>query len=966
MVGRFVSRLLALAAFVAVATSAAAQAASTGSIAGRVTEADGGKPAAGVRVQAVAGLRVAAVVVSGEDGRYRIGGLAAGTYAVVAMRIGYVAKRVEGVAVRAGGTTTTDIAVTQSAAALNEVVTTASRGAAEEKVLSAPASISVVSSEQMTNRPSTTIASQMKSVPGVAVSQGGLVQTNITSRGFNNAFSTSMLMLQDYRNTNVPSLRANIPFLFTGTTEDIERIEILNGPAAALYGPNSANGVMHIITKSPFNSQGTSVTVDGGSQSLIRGAFRTAGTFADNTWGYKLSGEYFKGVDFTYRDPNEPATYPTLSYIDPATNQATPYPRSGQTASRDENVNRYSTEARLDYRPNQDFENILTGGYTKVGSAIELTTAFGASQVKNWAYSSIQDRVRYKKFFAQVFLNANNSGNDSPTDGNGTFYLRTGIPVVDKSTVLTAQMQQAFDLAGDKYVVGADYISTHPRSEGSIFGKNEGNTDILEYGAYLQGTNPLTKKLDLVWAARADQTDRLNGTQFSPRVAFSYKQSETNNFRFTFSRAFNSPASFSYFLDQVSSTNVAPGGFNVYAVGNPPKEGWQFARSCDATINGGLCMHSPFYGNANPTAFAPASATAAYSEFVKNWLNPIVAGLPAANFGGAAGKAQFQAILAGVAIPVMNASGPPTATQVGSVMRIGSAAVPVSSIQDLQPLQASFNNTWELGWKTIIKDKLRIALDLWYQVRGDVGIPIGQANPLVFYDPATLGGYLQGKLAAPLAQAFAAQGVPAAAIPGAISQFLTGLTTVMAQLPQGAVAFKNTKLAGDQSIIATYQAPSGSLDVRGLDLAVDYQANDKWLFASTLSHIGQIVFPTVGGDINPLMSNSPKWRASGSVHYMNETTGWSWDGTVRYTDAFPVNSGLLNSLGIPPNPVGTALYPPVPASTQFDLGATWHLPTAAKIAWSLNVTNLLDTQAATFVGVPAIGRMIVTRVKYDF
>jgi len=806
----------------------------------------------------------------------------------------------------------------------------------------------------------------MKSVPGVAVSQGGLVQTNMTSRGFNNAFSTSMLMLQDYRNTNVPSLRANIPFLFTGTSEDVERIEVLNGPAAALYGPNSANGVLHVITKSPFHSQGTSLTIDGGSQSLIRGAFRTANTFADNKWGFKLSGEYFKGVDFTYTDPNEPTTYPTLAYIDPVTKAQTPYPRSGQAASRDENVSRYSGEARLDYKPSDDFENILTAGYTKIGSAIELTTAFGASQVKNWSYTSIQDRIRYKKFFAQVFLNSNNSGNSSPTDGGGTYYLRTGIPVVDKSTVLTAQVQQAFDLLGSKYVVGADYIQTHPRSEGSIFGANEGNTDILEYGAYLQGTSALAKKLDLVWAARADQTDRLTGTQFSPRVALMWKMNENNNLRFTFGRAFNSPASFSYFLDQVSAVNVAPGGFNVMAVGNPPKSGWQFARTCDATYNSGLCMHSPFVAN-GAGQFASASAATTFTGLVGNYLAPIIAGTDASAFGGAAAKAQFQAVLNGVAIPVLSAAGAPSNTQVGTALRFittnPTGSVAASSLADYGPLQASFNNTWEIGYKSIINNKLRIALDLWYQVRGDVGAPIGPVNPNVMYDPTTLGSYLTSKLATPLAQAFAAQGVPASAIQGQVSAFITGLATTMAKLPLGTVAFTNTKLAGDQSIIYTYQQAVGEVDVRGFDLALDYQADDKWMFSSTLSNIGQIVFPSIGGAGNPLMSNSPKWRATGTTHYNDESAGWSWDATVRYTDAFPVNSGLLNSLP----PTGTNVgYPPVPASTQFDLGATWRLPVASKVNWSLNVTNLLDTKAATFVGTPAIGRMIVTRVKYEF
>ena len=54
--------------------------------------------------------------------------------------------------------------------------------------------------------------------------------------------------------------------------EDIERIEVLLGPASALYGPNSSSGVLHVITKSPFTSQGTTLTVDGGERSIFRGA----------------------------------------------------------------------------------------------------------------------------------------------------------------------------------------------------------------------------------------------------------------------------------------------------------------------------------------------------------------------------------------------------------------------------------------------------------------------------------------------------------------------------------------------------------------------------------------------------------------------------------------------------------------------------------------------------------------------
>src|SRR6185312_3253233 len=365
------------------------------------------------------------------------------------------------------------------------------------KILDTPASISVVNSEQITNVPAPTIADYLKTTPGLSVSTGGIMQSNIVSRGFNNAFSGGMLMMQDYRFAGVPSLRVNVPALFTSNDDDIERIEILNGPASALYGPNSANGVLHIITKSPFESQGTTVSVDGGGNALMQVNARHAGVFAGNTWGYKLSGSYFAATDWKYNDPNEPAVYPVI----PGS------ARSGEPLQRDFADRKYAGEFRLDFRPNADFDNIFNAGYSKILSGIDITTAFGAAQVKNWSYSSLQDRVRYKGLFAQVFYNANNSGNANPQDTTGTYYLRTGLPVVDKSTVTVGQLQQAFGLGTVSMVAGADYIYTHPVSDGTIFGRNEGSTDIHEEGVYLQSTVPLDPKTDLVTAFRGDQTD---------------------------------------------------------------------------------------------------------------------------------------------------------------------------------------------------------------------------------------------------------------------------------------------------------------------------------------------------------------------------------------------------------------------------------------------------------------------------
>jgi outer membrane receptor for ferrienterochelin and colicins len=433
MFGSLVSRLSVIGALAALAGSAAAQ---TGSITGRVTDAEGGAPIVGARITAVSGLRTAATVVSGDDGTFRITGLPTGSYAVSSVRIGFEAKRADAIEVSSSGAVTVNFALTAISTKLNEVVTTVTRGATPEKILDAPASISVVSSEQITNLPAVTVADYLKTTPGLSVSTGGMMQSNIVSRGFNNAFSGTMLVLQDYRFAAVPSLRANIPALFTGTDDDIERIEVLNGPASALYGPNSANGVLNIITKSPFDSKGTTISIDGGGNAMFQVNARNAGVFGDNKWGYKISGSYFNATDWKYNDPNEPAVYPTIAGS----------LRSGEELQRDFNDRKISGEFRLDYKPNPDFDNIINAGYTKILSGIDITTAFGAAQVRNWSYTSLQDRMHFKKFFAQLFYNANNSGNSSPTDTTGTFYLRTGLPVVDKSTVTVGQVQQAFQL----------------------------------------------------------------------------------------------------------------------------------------------------------------------------------------------------------------------------------------------------------------------------------------------------------------------------------------------------------------------------------------------------------------------------------------------------------------------------------------------------------------------------------------
>lgn len=251
----------------AILTSALPALAQSGTLSGRVTSGDGSRPIGGaaVTVASASGVEVARVTASG-DGRYRVPGLSVGTYRVNVAAIGHEPRVFASVQVQAGGNTL-DAVLEPGVTRLEEItVVSAERSQVPEKATQAPASVFALTSTEITERPVLSIADHLHAIPGVDVSQGGLVQSNIVGRGFNNIFSGALLMLVDYRYAAVPSLRVNVPTFFPSTNDDIHQAEFVLGPGAALYGPNASNGVLNIITKSPFNSSGGVLNVEAGAR----------------------------------------------------------------------------------------------------------------------------------------------------------------------------------------------------------------------------------------------------------------------------------------------------------------------------------------------------------------------------------------------------------------------------------------------------------------------------------------------------------------------------------------------------------------------------------------------------------------------------------------------------------------------------------------------------------------------------
>ena len=237
------------------------------------------------------------------DGSYRVTGLPAGEYQVTITFIGYETQ-VATVEVRPGQTARLDATLVEKAILVKGVESVSSVSRREEKVLDAPASVAVVTASEIVASPALSVGEHVEGLPGVDIAQTGLVQRNVVVRGFNNVFSGMLLTLTDNRIARVPSLRLNAYNFIPVTNDDIERIEVVLGPGSALYGPNSANGVMHIITHSPFTSSGTDVQLGMGERSLRKASARHAGTIGERL-GYKISGQYYTGRDWESFDVEE-------------------------------------------------------------------------------------------------------------------------------------------------------------------------------------------------------------------------------------------------------------------------------------------------------------------------------------------------------------------------------------------------------------------------------------------------------------------------------------------------------------------------------------------------------------------------------------------------------------------------------------------------------------------------------------
>jgi iron complex outermembrane recepter protein len=162
---------------------------------------------------------------------------------------------------------------------MNMEVTSVSKR--EQKMSQAAAAIFVINQDDIRRSAALNIPDLLRMVPGLDVAQINASTWAISARGFNHQFSDKLLVLIDGRTVFTPSQNGVNWDTLDVPLDDIERIEVIRGPGATVWGANAVNGVINIITKSATDTQGALLTAGSGSGVSEFGAAQYGGTFAD-------------------------------------------------------------------------------------------------------------------------------------------------------------------------------------------------------------------------------------------------------------------------------------------------------------------------------------------------------------------------------------------------------------------------------------------------------------------------------------------------------------------------------------------------------------------------------------------------------------------------------------------------------------------------------------------------------------
>jgi iron complex outermembrane receptor protein len=447
------------------------------------------------------------------------------------------------------------------------VVVSASR--VEQQLVNAPATVSVViTGATIQNSPATNIGDLLRAVPGLNVTQVSARDINLTTRGATGTLATSQLALVDGRSIYLDFYGMVMWDFVPANPREIKQIEVIRGPASAVWGANAMSGVVNVITKSPrelaAEGGGTSLTIGaGGFPTSAQGVERDAGSLfyvngshaeaVNDRVAFKLSAGFFTQDPL----PRPVGTIPNALH--------TPYPNYVNSGT-----SQPKFDARVDYALRNGATLVMNGGVS--GTEGIMHTGIGPFDIESggrlsYAAARYEQGGRHIGFFTNI-LNADAS--NLLSRGVGGQFLRLGFDTktfdVDASDTRALGTRHVLSYGGN-YRHNAFDVTIAPDGDD----RNEG-------GAYVQDEIFFGNHLRWVVGGRVDKFSSIDSAVFSPRTTLLVKPDNSQTLRFSFNRAFRAPSFINNHLrttvlNEVNLSAISPllarFVLPVGAVGNP-------------------------------------------------------------------------------------------------------------------------------------------------------------------------------------------------------------------------------------------------------------------------------------------------------------------------------------------------------------------------------------------------------------
>lgn len=398
-----------------------------------------------------------------------------------------------------------------------------------ESISGAAAAITVITAEDIRRSGATSIPEALRLVPGVFVARIDSNKWAVTARGFNDRLANKLLVLIDGRSVYTPLFSGVYWEFHDVMLEDIDRIEVIRGPGATLWGANAVNGVINIITKKAQDTQGGLISGGGGTYEQGFGSARYGGALGDDAF-YRVYLKYLN------RDELEP----------------------GVRGLAGDDWDMLRGGARLDW--NLSERDTLTLSADAFGGTLGGVYTLPEPYEPYWRFEETEDSGQGADFVARWTRTLENDGSLS-AQFYYDYYERDHFTFHERRDILDWEFQHRFQAGSHNEIVwGLGYRLDMDELEDSFDITFNPDDDTFHlFSAFIQDEITLVPdRLRLILGSKFEHND-YTGFEFQPNARLSWTPHEDHAIWASVSRAVRTPSRGEHGLDVFRNGRVSAG-----------------------------------------------------------------------------------------------------------------------------------------------------------------------------------------------------------------------------------------------------------------------------------------------------------------------------------------------------------------------------------------------------------------------